>query len=201
MTNRENAARIDSAIRELKRTREGYRTHPNGPHWVAGLATLKAVTADLRKPVKSVPNLGPVLEDGLAMLLHAPTHNTDGVPFYPAFDTGFGMAGRWVIAPEPLEIIRQSGAAGGDAVYARGASRIEYWIGHIGVPPSTGRTFRKGERISRIADQRATDHVHWGLDTRPLTGQSLKYGANGNGPDYTWGSPTIGAQLTKALAL
>ena len=201
MTNRERAAKIDSAIRELKRTREGYTTHPNGPHWVAGLATLKAVTADLRAPVKTVPNLGPVLEDGLPMLLLAPTHNTDGVPFYPAFDTGFGQAGRWVIAPEALTITRQSGAAGGDAVYARGASKIEYWIGHIGVPPQTGRTFRRGERIARVADQRNTDHVHWGLDTRPLTGESLRYGANGNGPDYTWGSPTIGAQLTKMLAV
>lgn len=197
MTDKQRAELVRAMWRDLRQTREGYVTHPDGPHWNAAERKRDLLLKDLQGP--KVPALGPVLEDGLAMLLHAPTHNTDGVPGYPAFDTGFGMAGRWVIAPEPLEIIRQSGAAGGDAVYARGASKIEYWIGHIGVAPATGRTFRKGERISRIADQRATDHVHWGVNTVPLTGKALLYGANGNGPDYSWGAPTIGAQLARML--
>jgi hypothetical protein len=144
-----------------------------------------------------VPALGPVLEDGLDILLLAPTHNTDGVPHHPAFDTGFGQAGRWVIAPEKLTVTQQSNALGGDAVFAAGVSGIDYWIGHISPAPGTGRTFRKGERLSRIANQAATDHVHWGLDVRRLIGRDLAYGANGNGPDYTWGSPTIGAQLAR----
>ena len=184
---------------DLRKTEKGYRpTNGTGPNWGNAARKRDMLLADLSKP--GVPELGPVLEDGLDMLLMAPTHNTDGVPGYHAFDTGFGQAGRWVIAPEKLTITKQSGAMGGDAVFARGASKIEYWIGHISPAPANGKVFLKGARISRIANQAATDHVHWGLDTRPLTGQLLKYGRDGNGPDYTWGSPTIGAQLAKMLA-
>lgn len=197
MTDKQRETLLRSAVTDLKKTREGYVTHPNGPKWTSAMQKLNRLLADLAAP--AVPNLGPVLEDGLAMLLHAPTHNTDGVPGFSAFDTGFGEAGRKILAPEPLVITKQSGAQGGDAVYARGASKIEYWIGHIGVPPVTGRKFKRGEVIARIADQAGTDHVHWGVDTRPLTGRTLLYGRNGNGPDYTFGSPTIGAQLAKAL--
>lgn len=197
MTNKELSVLLKSARGDFKKTLEGYVTHPNGPWWSKGMPKLDRAIKALETP--PVPNLGPVLEDGLAMLLHACTHNTDGVPGYSAFDTGFGQAGRWVLAPEALTVTKQSGAQGGDAVYATGASKIKYWIGHIGTAPVTGRKFRKGERISRIADQSGTDHVHWGLDTRPLTGKTLLYGRDGNGPDYTWGSPTIGAQLAKEL--
>lgn len=198
MTDRQRATLLRAALADFRKTREGYVTHPNGPYWQAGMEKANRLLKDLQPP--AIPQLGPVLEDGLAMLLQAPTHNTDGVPGYPAYDTGFGQAGRWIIAPEPLTITRQSGAVGGDAVYARGKSKIEYWVGHLTPAPATGTTYAKGARIARIADQSGTDHVHWGLDVRPLTGQSLKYGANGNGPDYTWGSPTIGAQLTAMLA-
>ena len=200
MTNKQRAAEIDKAIADLKRTREGYTTHPDGPYWQKALPRLRAVAADLRRPVTTVPQLGPVLEDGLDILLQAPTHNTDGVPAYPAFDSGFGQAGRWIIAPELLTVTRQSGAIGGDAFYATGRSKIDYWFGHIVPAPATGRTYRKGERIARIADQRGTDHVHLGLDVRAITGgRSLLYGRNGNGPDYTYGAPTIGAQLAKMM--
>jgi hypothetical protein len=198
MTDKQREALLKSAMADLRKTLEGYVTHPNGPHWQDAFSKLNKLRSDLAVP--PVPQLGPVLEDGLAMLLQAPTHNTDGVPFYPAYDTGFGQAGRWIIAPEYITITKQSGAMGGDAVFARGRSKIEYWIGHLTPAPANGKTFAKGARIARIADQSGTDHVHWGLDVRPLTGKSLKYGANGNGPDYTWGSPTIGAQLGEMLA-
>jgi hypothetical protein len=198
LTNKQLDALIRSARADFRKTELGYKQNPDGPNWTRGMAKLERALDALGRP--PVPALGPVLEDGLPMLLMAPTHNTDGVPNYPAFDTGFGQAGRWVLAPELLTIQRQSGAQGGDAVFARGRSGIDYWIGHIGTSPANGRVFKKGERISRIADQSGTDHVHWGLDVRPLTGKSLLYGRNGNGPDYTWGAPTIGAQLTKALA-
>jgi hypothetical protein len=198
VTDRQRAALLRSALADFRKTREGYVTHPDGPNWRAGMDKANRLLKDLTPP--AIPQLGPVLEDGLAMLLQAPTHNTDGVPGYPAYDTGFGQAGRWILAPETLTVVRQSSAAGGDAVFARGASKIEYWIGHLTPAPQTGARYAKGARIARIANQAATDHVHWGLDVRPLTGRSLRYGANGNGPDYTWGSPTIGAQLTAMLA-
>lgn len=193
MTDRQRAALLKSAQADLRKTEKGYKTNPTGPNWVRAMDKLNRLLKDLQPP--AIPQLGPGLEDGLSMLLMAPTHNTDGVPGYPAFDDGFGQAGRWIIAPEKLTITRQSGAVGGDAVYATGQSKIKYWIGHLTPAPATGRVFLKGARIARIADQRATDHVHWGLDVRPLTGQSLRYGRNGNGPDYSYGSPTIGAQL------
>lgn len=197
MTNKQRDALLRSAMADLRKTREGYVTHPDGPNWRNAFRKLEQLQQDLgRAPV---PALGPVLEGDRSMLEYAPTHNTDGVPNHPAFDAGFGQAGRWVIAPETLTIQRQSGAQGGDAVFATGRSGIGYWIGHIGIAPATGRVFRKGERISRIADQSGTDHVHWGVDVRPLTGQSLKYGRDGNGPDYTFGSPTIGVQLRRML--
>lgn len=197
MNDRQRAALLRSALKDFRNTSKGYKENPNGPNWQAGMEKCNRLLKDLQPP--PIPQLGPVLENGLAMLLQAPTHNTDGVPGYPAYDTGFGQAGRWIIAPEELVITRQSGAMGGDAVFARGKSKIEYWIGHITPAPATGTRFLKGARIARIANQTATDHVHWGLDTRPLTGQSLKYGANGNGPDYTYGSPTIGAQLASMM--
>lgn len=197
MTNKQRDALLRSAMADLRKTREGYVTHPNGPNWANAFRKLNQLQADLgRAPV---PALGPCLEGDRSMLEYAPTHNTDGVPDYPAFDAGFGQAGRWVIAPELLTVQRQSGAQGGDAVFAIGKSGISYWIGHIGVAPATGKTFRKGERIARVADQSGTDHVHWGLDVRPLTGKGLKYGRNGNGPDYTFGSPSIGKQLAAML--
>lgn len=198
MTDAKLKALIKSAVVDLRETREGYKTSPNGPYWRSAMAKLEQALEALSKP--PVPALGPCLEGDQPMLAYSPTHNTDGVPNYPAFDAGFGQAGRWILAPELLKVTRQSGAQGGDAVYAEGRSGILYWIGHIGVAPATGRVFRKGEKIARIADQAGTDHVHWGMDVRPLTGRSLLYGRNGNGPDYTYGSPSIGVQLTKMLA-
>ena len=199
MNDRRRAALVRSMWADLRLTEHGYKpSKGQGPNWQNAARKRDRLLADLEKP--PVPALGPVLEGGLDMLLMSPTHNTDGVPNHPAFDTGFGQAGRWVLAPEILTIQKQSGAVGGDAVYAIGKSGIGYWIGHIGISPATGRTFRRGERIARIADQSGTDHVHWGLDVRPLIGKNLLYGRNGNGPDYTWGAPTIGAQLAKGMA-
>ena len=199
MTDNARLRLLRSAEADLRKTLEGYKKNPGGIHWKNAFRKLDELKRDLSLP--PVPALGPVLEgSATTMLQYSPTHNTDGVPFYPAFDAGFGQAGRWIIAPELLTVTKQSGAMGGDAIYATGKSGIDYWIGHIGTAPATGRTFRKGERIARIADQTGTDHVHWGLDTRPLTGKSLKYGRNGNGPDYSWGSPSIGKQLAAELA-
>jgi hypothetical protein len=197
MTDKQIAALLVSARADLKKTVEGYKTHPNGTWWAKAMPKLDRAIRELSVP--PVPALGPILEGDQSMLMYSPTHNTDGVPGYPAFDAGFGQAGRWILAPEAITVTRQSGAQGGDAVFATGASRIEYWIGHIGAAPATGTKFAKGARIARIADQAGTDHVHWGLDTKPLTGQNLKYGRNGDGPDYTYGSPTIGVQLGRML--
>ena len=146
-----------------------------------------------------VPPLGPIVYGGQSILLHDLTHATSGVPGFPAFDDGFGAAGRAVIAPEPIvSVYQQSGAQGGDAFYARGTSSIEYWIGHVVAAPATGSLFRKGQTMARIARISVSDggpHVHCGINAEPLVGLELAHHT-----DYTHGAPTVGDQLRKALA-
>ena len=197
MTDKQLASLLRSCRADLKLTREGYVTHPNGPRWRAALPKLDKAIAELSRP--PVPALGPVLEQGLAMLLLSPTHITSGVG-YPAFDTGFGQAGRWMIAPETITVTKDSSAQGGDAFYAKGASGLLYWIGHITKAPAVGAKFAKGRRVAQIANIAKSDggpHLHVGVDARPLIGQHLLWGASGNGPPYTYGAPTIGAQLAR----
>ena len=207
MTNKQLAALLRSCRADLRKTKEGFTTHPDGPRWRAAMPKLDKAIAELERPKVIVPNLGPVVENGLAVLLQAPTHETEGLhartgSFYPAFDTAFGAAGRWVIAPEALTITAQSSSQGGDAFYALGASGLKFWFGHCDRAPATSTKFRKGQRIARVAAISRADggpHCHLGIDARPLIGRDLRWGANGNGPNYTYGSPTIGAQLTKGL--
>lgn len=153
-----------------------------------------------------VPPLGPIFE-GEASLLTYPgglTHNTDGITVrgsvWPALDGGW-VAGRRVIAPEPMVITEQSGSAGGDAVFAQGASTLEYWIGHLAWAPPTRRSYRKGEVVGVVGAIPGADHCHWAVNARPLIGHDLLYGRTGHGPDYTPCPWTIGAQLREALSL
>lgn len=146
-----------------------------------------------------VPDLGPLYAGGASVLSHQLTHNTDGIPYYPAYDDGW-VYGRSVLAVEDLIVTKASRANYGDAFYAGGKSKLEYWYGHLIVSPAVGRTFKKGDVVGKIGSQ-PTPHIHLGIDARPLVGQSLDYGANGNGPDYTYGSPTVGAQLKELLSL
>ena len=155
----------------------------------------------LFRPPPAVPKLGPIVRGGKSLLDVSLTHNTDGVPGYPAFDDGW-LYGREVIAPEALVVTGQSGAQGGDAFYAQGASKLRYWIGHVDRAPYTGKKFRQGERMATIAyllPHEGGPHVHCGIDARALTGTTLLYGQTGRGPDYTYGSPTVGEQLRKAV--
>jgi hypothetical protein len=172
---------------------------PKGGHWKKVLAGLSKLERDvLPPPVPKVPQLGPVIKGGRSILLEDCTHKTSGIPYYSAFDTGFDRAGLEVVAPESLTITDDtSSSQGGDAFYAVGASGLKYWFGHIGHVPKQGTKFRKGAVITKIADQSGTDHLHLGIDARPLIGKALLYGSTGTGPDYTHGSPDIGRQLAK----
>lgn len=156
------------------------------------------------KPKPAVPDLGPIYQGGKSVLLHSPTHDTDGIPgVWPAFDDGW-VAGRTLIAPEDMKVTEQSGSAGGDAVFCRGASSLEYWIGHMAIAPATNRIFDKGEKVGVIANipwSQGGPHVHLAINAKPLIGRDLLYGRNGNGPDYTYGSATVGVQLKEALSL
>lgn len=148
-------------------------------------------------PLKMVPDLGPIYRGGMSLLLHDLTHPTAGLPpgsVYPAFDDGW-KAGRTVVAPEALTVVDQSGAAGGDAFYARGESSLEYWIGHIVAAPATGARFRKGQKMGVIANislNQGGPHVHCGINARPLLGKDFLHHK-----DYSHGAPTVGVQLRK----
>lgn len=150
-----------------------------------------------------VPNVGPLFAGEGSLLDLALTHNTDGPEplrtWYPAVDTGW-IAGRSCIAPEKLRVTQASSANPGDAFYARGVSGLLYWFGHLEIAPAVGRVLERGAYMGRIAWQRAP-HLHVGIDARPLIARRLLYGATGNGPDYTFGSPTIRKQLAEALSL
>jgi hypothetical protein len=150
------------------------------------------------KPVP-VPALGPLYQGGASVLNHSLTHNTDGIPHYPAYDDGW-IAGRTVLAVEVMRVTEQSSSQGGDAFFSEGKSALGYWYGHLAVAPATGRWFEKGEPVGRIA-RMETPHVHLGISARRLLGHDFLYGRDGNGPDYTYGSPTVGAQLREDLSL
>lgn len=190
----------------LKQTEHGY--DPRAKRWKEAMRLIDHVEHELALP--KVPQLGPVVEHGKSILLESPTHDTDGlynspnVPgghnksHYPAFDFGW-QAGLNVYAPEDIEVTGQSSAMGADAFYADGESGLRYWFGHITSSPFTGKDIHKGDFVSKIAAIPGSDHGHLGIDARRLIGKDLIWGRNGNGPDYTFGAPTIGQQLAKVL--
>jgi hypothetical protein len=186
----------------LKLTEKGYDQF--GPRWREAMRLIDTVQQSLSRP--PVPALGPIEPVGKTLLLQALSHNTDGLKRpgqpseYPAFDFGWD-AGDPIIAPERWTVTDQSGAQGADACYLRGESGLLYWLGHIQRAPANDTVFAKGALVARIAVIPGADHGHIGINAMPLIGKDLLYGRNGTGPDYTWGSPTIGAQLAKELSV
>lgn len=191
-----------AAKRELVATKQGFvqwDENHSGTHWPRAMAALAKLEADLRPD--PVPQLGPIRRGGKSLLAYQLTHNTDGIPLYPAFDDNWG-AGSISIAPEPLVVVSPYTSSNpGAAFYARGASGIDYWIGHLTSSPRIGRRFARGEEIGRSVAQTGAEHTHWGINVERLLGKGkqLKYGRNGNGPDYTYGAPAIGVQLRQYL--
>ena len=204
MNDRERLGILREAIAELKLTGQGYvqwQQDKDGGHWPAAMTRLRKLEKDLLPD--PVPPLGPIRNGGKSLLTQQLTHNTDGIPRFPALDDNWG-SGSILIAPEPMKVIAPYTSANpGAAFYALGRSNIEYWIGHIYRSPAIGKEFTKGQEIGRTVAQTGAEHAHWGLNVERLFGEGvqLKYGKNGNGPDYTYGSPTIGEQLRRLFNL
>lgn len=198
MTDRQMLELLRSARRDLTATKQGYVEWDEnriGTHWRDAMRKLERLERELLPD--PVPALGPIRRGGQSLLRYQLTHNTDGIPRYPALDENWG-AGAISIAPEPLVVIAPYTSANpGAAFYARGASSLRYWIGHVTRSPRIGTRFAKGQELGRSVAQRGAEHTHWGINVELLVGEGkqLKYGANGYGPDYTYGSPTIGDQL------
>jgi hypothetical protein len=202
MTDRQRAQLLATARRHLARTTQGhvqYAKTGKGSEWKAALAALDRLEADLA-PKTKVPNLGPVVSGGVALLLQDLTHPTGGLDGYPALDDGFGHPGLAVIAPEPLEVTRQSsarrrdGTANGKAFYATGASGLRYWFGHVDAAPPVGAKFKKGAKLAAISADHEAPHLHVGINAKNLIGRELAHHDN-----YTHGAEKIGLQLKRAL--
>jgi hypothetical protein len=146
-----------------------------------------------------IPKLGPVVDGGKAMLDLRLTHPSSGFPnpehpdsYFPAIDAGW-IVGLDVLAVEDMVVTEASSANVGDAFYAMGVSKIEYWYGHIIVAPGVGKIFRRGDKVGDIIVHPNGAHVHMGMNARRLIGHDLTYG-------YGLGVPTVGAQLREALS-
>jgi peptidoglycan hydrolase-like protein with peptidoglycan-binding domain len=151
------------------------------------------------KPKVRVPDLGPVVPGGRSVLDHDLTHETKGLPGYPAFDDGF-RAGVVVIAPEPLVVtrigttVRRDGRRNGLAVYARGDA-LDWWFGHVDHPVPVGTRLERGARLAVVSANHESPHVHVGISAERLLGAELEHRR-----DYRHGAATVGAQLRRALA-
>ncbi len=203
MTNEQRIAAVRRARRHLHAA-TGYK--PSGGHYKAVDEELDALERSFRREQKPKPpksswtNVGPVQPGGKSLLDMSLTHDTSGIPLFPAVDTNWGNhGGVQVIAPEDCIVdTKDTHASPGEALYLTGASGLRYWMGHITVDYPLGRVVHKGDAIARTVDQSpGADHLHIGVNAEKLLGKGrqLKYGRTGNGPDYTTGSPTIRAQL------
>lgn len=148
----------------------------------------------------AIPQLGQLYSGGSSPMAHDLTHRTGGLAgvrgsVWPAYDDGW-IIGRVILAVDDLTVFDQSSSAGGDAFFARGASGLEFWYGHLASPvPATGRQFERGEPVGRIASM-ARAHVHLAINAVPLIGHDLAHRT-----DYSHGAPLVGAQLREALSL
>jgi hypothetical protein len=146
--------------------------------------------------------IGAVQPGGPSLLDHQLTHETSGIPLFPAFDTAWGAGGGVAcIAPEDCVVdTKDTSSRPGEAVFLNGASGLRYWVGHLDRDWPLGTRLRKGDLIGRtLAIPGASDHAHWGVNAEALLGRGkqLAYGATGKGPPYTYGSPTIREQLRR----
>jgi hypothetical protein len=211
MTDKERLELLEFALKELRKTKDGYDSAgQTGGHWRLAMQRLDALQDDLQPRPKAertlaiagaasaVPNLGPVWKGGKSILLQDCTHPTDGLDHYPAFDDAF-VAGREIIAPEGLEVVKDSSSKPGDAFYAKGKSGLRYWFGHLVKAPTVGSKFRKGETMGVVLDHNigGGPHVHVGINIEDLCGAGIELK---RGPkDYTHGGPLIGKQLETLL--
>lgn len=197
MTDRQRLALLRKATKELKLTSQGYvqwSQDKKGGHWPAALLALNKLEIDLDT---KVPDLGPIWRGGKSILLHDLTHATSGIPLYPAFDDAFRQ-GEIIIAPEAITVcLRETSAHPGEAFFACGRSKLDYWFGHLDRTHALGTKFAKGDAVGRVAANSigGGPHVHCGISIERLIGEGrqLKHHTN-----YTHGAPLVGAQL-KAL--
>jgi hypothetical protein len=170
-----------------------------GSEWRAAERALDRLEKDLLPD--PLPKLGPLWSGGRSLLLQDLTHETEGIPLYPAFDDAFAV-GRAIIAPEALTVIAPpTSSSPGAAFYAQGKSRLRYWIAHLQGAPRIGTRFVKGQTVGHVCPQfrpngEANHHCHCGVNAELLLGHGHELEHHTN---YTHGARTIGAQLREIL--
>lgn len=160
---------------------------------------LQQEKAGSQLPETPVPDLGPLWNGGLSLLDHDLTHPTSSIDYYPALDDAFEQ-GRVIIAPEKIVVHKwDTSARPGEAFYAIGESKIQYWFGHLDRDHPIGTAFGRGAMIGRVAPNNVGGgpHVHAGINVENLFGTKFQLEHH---TDYTHGAPTIGEQLVKLLA-
>jgi hypothetical protein len=179
---------------------KGY--NPHGTHYRAVMEALDILEKNAAAQIPKIPNLGPMTPGGRSILDEDFTHMTSGLG-WPAFDLAFsGDPGpsRVLIAPEALVVdTKDSSAHPGEAFYATGASGIRYWVGHLKDDWPLGKRFAKG---AKIGDTIPTSigggtHGHIAINLIPVTGRHARYGAEGDGPNYTHGPYTLRRELLR----
>lgn len=157
-------------------------------------------------PPDSVPDLGPVYKGGKTVLKQDLTHATSGLPenssgksLWPAFDDAFDQ-GITIIAPEDIEITKASSSSPGDACYAKGKSKLQYWFGHLTSAPAVGTKIGKGKKIGVTCanNQGGGPHVHCAVNVENVWGKNKTMTHK---TTYSHGAPLIGAQLEAGHAL
>jgi hypothetical protein len=190
------------AVDHLERTEIGYVEYDEtgrGSEWRAAMRALSRLEHDLLPD--PLPALGPIWSGGRSLLVQDLTHETDGIPLYPAFDDAFAV-GRAIVAPEPLTVISPATSSSpGAAFYARGTSKLRYWFAHLDHAPRIGTRFVKGQTMAHVCPQfrpngAANHHCHCGVNVELLLGPGHELEHHSN---YTHGARTIGAQLREIL--
>ena len=195
MTNKQRIVAIRRARRHLHDA-DGYK--PNGVHYREIDKILNALEADfVVKP--SWADIGAVTKGGASLLDMSLTHQTHGIPLFPAVDTAWG-AGVSMYAPESATVdTRDTSANPGEALYLTGRSGIRYWFAHIDRDYDLGTKFAKGAFLGKTVDTSAGGgpHGHVGVNGEKFLGKGKQflYGRDGDGPDYSLGAPTVRNQL------
>jgi hypothetical protein len=139
----------------------------------------KLYEASSKKPAMPVGGTANLPSEKGKLLLHkdfTPTHETAGLPGYPAIDE-FAPAGTIVLAPESGKVIRHSGhdprqggvsgGAYGWSIYLDSPSGVHYMTHFATRRTSVGMFIRAGTAIgtvcdSAVAHKPGTSHIHHG---------------------------------------
>lgn len=170
------------------------------PTWIALLRYIPASIQKSMPQVPLLPKLGPVYLGGSSILHEDLTHQTSGIPLYPAFDTAYSSL-KSIIAPENLVISeRISSSHPGAAFFASGESGIDYWFGHMDRRHALGTVFKKGGFLGHpiFTTIGGGSHLHLGINVERIMGAGKQLNHK---TGYLHGAPTIGAQLLAYYSL